>query len=161
MNNNELLKEKLGILIVDDDDDDRALIKEAFEVIQVHNPLCFLENGQNLMDYLFRRGEYSSKDEYYRPGLILLDLNMPRKDGREALKEIKSHPALKCIPVAVFTTSTAQEDILLCYSLGVNTFITKPVTFNSLVEMLRVLTRYWFEIAVLPPVVESQLISDK
>ena len=84
------------------------------------------------------------------PGLILLDLNMPRKDGREALKEMKADPILRRIPIVVLTTSKAEEDILRSYDLGVNSYVTKPVTFKSLVELIKVLGQYWFEVVELP-----------
>ena len=102
------------------------------------------------MDYLLHRGKFSGDQERARPGLILLDLNMPRKDGREALREIKSHPELHSIPVVVMTTSKAEEDILSTYNLGANSFITKPVTFEGLVDVLKIIGKYWFEVVELP-----------
>ena len=102
------------------------------------------------MDDLLQEGEFSGDAARPRPGLILLDLNMPRKEGREALKEIKSHPDLRSIPVVVMTTSKAEEDIIATYDLGVNSFITKPVTFEGLVDVLGVIGRYWFEVVELP-----------
>ena len=107
------------------------------------------------MDYLRRKGKYSDLADTPLPGLILLDLNMPRKDGREALKEIKADPELRRIPVVVLTTSQAEEDIFKTYDLGVNSFITKPVIFESFVELMRQLGRYWFEIVLLPVEKES------
>ena len=103
-----------------------------------------------LLDYLFHRGAYTDAEKAPRPGVILLDLNMPKKDGREALKEIKAHPDVKDIPIVVFTTSKAEEDIYRSYKLGVNSFITKPVTFERLVEVMQTLGKYWFEIVTLP-----------
>ena len=102
------------------------------------------------MDYLHRRGRYAAQGESPRPGLILLDLNMPRKDGREALEEIKADSVLRRIPVVVLTTSKAEEDILRSYDLGVNAYITKPVTFESLVGVMKVLGKFWLEIVELP-----------
>ena len=102
------------------------------------------------MDYLTREGKYQSAESSPKPGLILLDLNMPKKDGREALKEIKNNPELRGIPVVVFTTSKTEEDVYRTYDLGVNSFISKPVTFESLVTIARELGRYWFEIVELP-----------
>ena len=125
------------ILIAEDDPDDRMLMREAFEESKLVCGLHFVEDGEELMDYLRRNGKYDDREKYRMPGLILLDLNMPRKDGREALKEIKSDPQLRRIPVTVLTTSKAEEDILRSYDLGVNCFITKPVTFAALVEMAR------------------------
>jgi len=140
----------LSILIADDDVDDRMMTRDAFKENQLRNDLYFVEDGEMLMNYLNRKGKYSNEEKYPMPGLILLDLNMPKKDGREALKEIKSNPDLKRIPVIVLTTSKAEEDILKSYDLGVNCFITKPVTFQGLVEVTKVLGKYWFEIVELP-----------
>jgi len=137
------------ILMADDDDDDYVLTKKALGESRLLNDCrecCF---GEELMDYLHRRGDYTA-DNAPRPGVILLDLNMPRKDGREALREIKSDDTLRNIPVVVFTTSKAEEDIYKTYQLGVNSFITKPVTFDNLTEVMRTLGNYWFEIVELP-----------
>ncbi len=139
------------VLIADDDPEDRMLIEDAFEESRLANALEFVVDGEELMDYLYRRNGYSDPSASPRPGLILLDLNMPRKDGREALKEIKSDPHLRQIPVVVMTTSKAEEDILRTYDLGVNSFITKPVTFEGLVEVVKMLGKYWFQIVELPP----------
>src|SRR6187200_2976711 len=125
--------EPITILLADDDPDDRQLTKEAFAECHLANVVHFVEDGEQLMDYLLRRGTYVSMKDAPLPGLVLLDLNMPRKDGREALKEIKAHPDLRRIPIVVLTTSKAEEDILRTYDLGVNSYITKPVTFESLV----------------------------
>ncbi len=143
--------EPITILMADDDPDDRMLTKEAFEEAQLANELHFVEDGEQLMDYLHRKSRYANLAGYRLPGLILLDLNMPRKDGREALKEIKSDPNLRRIPIVVLTTSKAEEDILRSYDLGVNSFIIKPVVFESLVEIMKTLGKYWFEIVELPP----------
>lgn len=140
----------ITILIADDDSDDRMMIRDAFLENRLANDLRFVEDGEDLMNYLHRQGKYKSSDESPRPGLILLDLNMPKKDGREALKEIKGDPALKGIPIVVLTTSKAEEDIYRTYNLGVNSFITKPVTFEALVAITQHLGRYWFEIVELP-----------
>ena len=142
----------ITILLADDDADDRMLTKDALDESRVANELLFVEDGEQLMDYLYRRGPYADPQQSPRPGLILLDLNMPRKDGREALKEIKSDPNFRHIPVVVLTTSKAEEDIYRTYDLGVNSFITKPVTFEGLVSIMRGLGRYWFEIVELPGV---------
>lgn len=144
-------KRSIVILIADDDPDDRMLAKEAWEESRLANDVHFVTDGEELMDYLYRRGEYASLGASSRPGVILLDLNMPRKDGREALKEIKADPNLRQIPIVVLTTSKAEEDIYRSYDLGVNSFITKPVTFESLVEVMKTLGKYWFEIVELPP----------
>ena len=138
------------ILLADDDVDDRLLARDALAENRLANNLQCVEDGEELLDYLFRRGKYTDPATSPRPGLILLDLNMPRKDGREALKEIKSHPDLKKIPIVVLTTSKTEEAICRSYKLGVNSYITKPVTFSSLVEVMKALGRYWFEIVELP-----------
>jgi len=141
----------ITILCADDDPEDRLLMQEAWQESRVANRLDFVEDGEDLMDYLHRRGKYASPEGATLPGLILLDLNMPRKDGREALKEIKSSPGLRSIPVVVLTTSKAEADILRAYDLGVNSFIVKPVTFKSLVDLTLAFSKYWFEIVELPP----------
>ena len=140
----------ITILLVDDDDEDLAMTQEALRKSRLGNDLRTAHDGEELMDYLLRRGQYVDPSESPTPGLILLDLNMPKKDGREALAEIKGHPDLRKIPVIVLTTSKAEEDIFRSYDLGVNSFITKPVTFAGLVEAMKVLSQYWFEIVELP-----------
>ena len=141
----------ITILMADDDADDRRLTQEAFEEGRLINDLRFVENGELLLDYLRRQGRFAPPAEAPRPGLILLDLNMPRKDGRTVLKEIKGDPELRQIPVVVLTTSKADEDIYRSYDLGVNSYIVKPVTFEALVDILQTLEKYWFEIVELPP----------
>jgi CheY-like chemotaxis protein len=141
----------ITILMADDDPDDRQLTKEALEEGRLINTIRFVANGEELMDYLRKQGDYAPPVEAPRPGLILLDLNMPRKDGRAVLKEIKSDPALRTIPVVVLTTSKADEDVYRSYDLGVNSYIVKPVTFEALVDILQTLEKYWFEIVELPP----------
>jgi CheY-like chemotaxis protein len=137
--------------MADDDEEDRELTREALAEARLTNELRCVADGVELMDYLHRRGEYGEGGrDSTRPGIILLDLNMPRMDGREALAEIKQNPALRQIPVVVLTTSKAEEDIVRTYELGVNSFITKPVTFDGLVEVVRGFSRYWFEIVDLP-----------
>src|SRR5437764_10021481 len=140
----------ITILMADDDPDDRMLTRDALTESRLLNDFETVEDGEDLMDYLLHRGKFSGDQERARPGLILLDLNMPRKDGREALREIKSHPELHSIPVVVMTTSKAEEDILSTYNLGANSFITKPVTFEGLVDVLKVIGRYWFGVVELP-----------
>ena len=139
------------LLMADDDPDDRLLVKDALDESRLANEMRFVEDGEELMDYLRQKGKYADSALSPRPGLILLDLNMPRKDGREALREIKADPALRRIPVVVLTTSKAEEDIFRTYDLGVSSYVTKPVTFESLVELMRTLGKYWFEIVELPP----------
>ena len=139
-------KRSITILIADDDPEDRMLAAEALQESRLANDIRFVEDGEELLDYLLHRGRFADPDGAPRPGVILLDLNMPRKDGREALREIKEHPVLRRIPVIVLTTSKAEIDIYRSYDLGVNSFIVKPVSFDSLVEVMKVLGRYWFEI---------------
>ncbi|HEY6245349.1 MAG TPA: response regulator [Pyrinomonadaceae bacterium] len=143
-------RRSITILLADDDADDRMMASDALEESRLANDLRCVEDGEELMDYLHRRGKYAPPNHAPRPGLILLDLNMPRKDGREALKEIKAQPELRTIPVVVLTTSQAEEDIYRTYDLGVNSFITKPVNFESLVALMKTLGKYWFEIVELP-----------
>ena len=139
----------IAILMADDDADDQLLAKEALTEARLANNLYFVKDGEELLDYLHNRGEYAEQPSP-RPGLILLDLNMPKKDGRQALKEIKEDAELRRIPIVVLTTSAAEEDILRTYDLGVNSYITKPVTFEGLVEVMKSLSKYWFEIVELP-----------
>lgn len=140
----------ITILVADDDSDDRMLIKDAFEESRLGNPVHFVEDGEELMAYLRREGRFAHLSGEALPGLVLLDLNMPKKDGREALKEMKADPLLHRLPVVALTTSRAEEDVLRTYDLGVSSFIAKPVTFEGLVEVVKVLGRYWFEIVELP-----------
>ena len=144
------LAEPVVILIADDDPDDLLLTSRALQKNRLVNEIRTVADGEELMDYLYHRGAYSDPEEAPRPGVILLDLNMPRKDGREAIQEIKSDPDLRRIPVVV-TTSQAERDILQSYELGVNAFITKPVTFEGLANAIKVLGNFWFEIVHLPP----------
>ena len=140
----------INILLADDDAEDRMLARDALEENRLANNLDCVEDGEDLLDYLHRRGKYTELVEKPLPGLILLDLNMPKKDGREALQEIKADPDLKRIPVVVLTTSKAEEDVLKTYDLGVSGFITKPVSFDGLVETMKALAKYWFDIVELP-----------
>ncbi|MCC7245108.1 MAG: response regulator [Saprospiraceae bacterium] len=138
------------VVVADDDEDDRLMTKEAFEESGLPNKVLFVKDGVDLMDYLHRRGQYANPETSPRPGLILLDLNMPRMDGREALKILKSDDELKSIPVTVFTTSKAQEDVVKTYGLGSNCFITKPVTYSELVNTIRQLGTFWFDLVEIP-----------
>ncbi len=137
------------ILMADDDEDDLMLTRDAFVENRLVNELRFVRDGEELMDYLNHRGAFNTQNAPI-PDLILLDLNMPRKDGREALKEIKANPKFKRIPIVVLTTSKAEEDIVRSYELGVNSFITKPVTFDDMLRITKALGSYWFEIVRLP-----------
>ena len=135
--------------MAEDDEDDCFLIKEAFAENKIANSLYIVNDGEELMDFLYQRKKYADKNTP-KPDLILLDLNMPKKDGREALKEIKNDNGLKRIPVVILTTSEAEEDIVKSYDLGVNSFITKPVTFDGMVDVIRTINKYWFQIVKLP-----------
>lgn len=141
---------KVTILIADDDEDDRLMTREAFEEVRILNELVFVKDGVELLDYLYRRGDFAAPKICSRPGIILLDLNMPRMDGREALTAIKKDESLRSIPVTIFTTSKAEEDVVRSYNLGVNCFITKPVTYAGLVEVVKQLNSFWFELVELP-----------
>ena len=140
----------LTILMADDDDEDYMLTVEAFQESRISNPVYRVKDGEELMEYLLLQGKYSSRDEAPLPSLILLDLNMPRKDGREALQEILAHPDLRMIPVVVMTTSDAKEDISRCYEIGANSYIVKPITHEGLVKAIRLLGQYWLEMVELP-----------
>ena len=141
----------ITILMADDDPDDRQLTREAFEESKLSNDLRFVEDGEELLDYLYRRGKYADPASSPRPSIILLDLNMPRKDGREALQIIRSDPQMRPIRVIIMTTSKAEEDMLRSYDLSAASYITKPVTFERLVDVVRALGKYWLEIVELPP----------
>ena len=153
-------KASIVILMADDDEDDILLTRKALHQGKLLNELYCVRDGEELLDYLLHRGDYTEVEKAPRPGVILLDLNMPKKDGREALKEIKANTDLKDIPIVVFTTSKAEEDIYRSYKLGVNSFITKPVTFERLVEVMQMLGKYWFEIVTLPPEEDSSAYRD-
>ena len=142
----------ITILMADDDPDDRLLVQEAFEENRLMNELATVEDGEELMDFLHRKGKFV--DTQITPGLILLDLNMPRKSGLEALREIKADQKLRRLPVVILTTSKAEEDIIRSYDLGVNSFIVKPVTFEALVELIKEIDKYWFQIVELPKFAE-------
>jgi two-component system response regulator len=147
----EKIPKPVTILMADDDPDDRQLTREAFAENHLANDLRFVEDGEELLDYLYHRGKFSDPDSAPWPSIILLDLNMPRKDGREALEEIKRDPRLRGIRVVIMTTSKAEEDVVRSYDLSAASYITKPVTFERLVEVVRALGKYWLEIVELPP----------
>ncbi len=138
------------ILLAEDDEEDAQMTLEALKKNRLGNDVRVARDGEQVMDYLRREGRFGNGADAPTPGLILLDLNMPRKDGREVLAEIKSDARLRKIPVIVLTTSKADEDIVRSYDLGVNSFITKPVTFAGLADAMRVVSEYWFEIVELP-----------
>jgi CheY-like chemotaxis protein len=143
--------ENATILIADDDAEIRMLVAEALAENPVPKELHFVQDGEELMDYLHRRGKYMAASASPQPGLILLDLNMPKKDGREALQEIKANPDLRHISVVILTTSKAEDDIYNTYKLGANSFIIKPRTFQDLSRVMSNLVQYWFETVELPP----------
>jgi CheY-like chemotaxis protein len=143
-------REAVTVLLADDDPDDRMLVEEAFAEIDSSYDLRFVDDGEELMDYLRHEGRFLEDTAAPKPALILLDLNMPKKDGREALAEIKGDPGLRRIPVVVLTTSKGDEDIVRTYDLGVNSFVSKPVTFEELARVMRTLACYWFELVELP-----------
>lgn len=149
------LNQPVRIVVADDDADDRMMIKDAFEESKLGNPVDFVEDGVQLMEYLRREGQYSNLAGQPYPGFILLDLNMPRKDGRTVLKEIKESSELHRVPIVILTTSKAEEDIIKTYNLGVNSFICKPVSFEKLVDIVRTVGHYWIEIVALPPECKS------
>ena len=140
----------ITILVADDDEEDRALAQEALTRARLANNLRFVTDGEDLMNYLHRRGPYSAPGAAPRPGLVLLDIKMPKKDGFACLREIRADASLRQLPVVVLTTSSAEEDIYRSYDLGVNSFVSKPVTLQGLVDAMVALGRYWFEIVELP-----------
>lgn len=144
------MKSKLTILMAEDDADDRLLAEDALAESGVSGALRCVEDGEELLDYLRREGDYAKPNAAPRPGIILLDLNMPRKDGREALREIKGDPDLRRIPIIALTTSKENEDVRKTYDLGVSSYIKKPVTFDGLVEVMRTIGKYWFDMVELP-----------
>lgn len=143
-------QKRLVILMADDDADDRLLAREAMHESRVLNELYFVEDGVQLLRYLRGDDEFSDRQTYPMPGLILLDLNMPKMDGREALAQIKADRSLRRIPVVILTTSKAEVDMVKGYDLGAASYITKPVTFDALVELMRTLGKYWVEFVELP-----------
>lgn len=143
-------KYPIEILIADDDEDDRFMAAEALKEARLSNKVSFVEDGEELMDYLRAEGKYTRRNGQPYPGIILLDLNMPKKSGREALQEIKADPKLDKIPVVILTTSKADNDIIRSYDLGVDSFITKPVTFDGLIDVMRNISLYCLNIVRRP-----------
>lgn len=138
------------VVVAEDDEDDRLMVARAWELSRIVNPLVFVNDGEELMDYLYRRGKYEALSRRAAPGLLFLDLNMPRKDGREALAEIRADPRLRTLPVVVMTTSKAEEDVLRSYNVGANSYITKPLSLQELVRVLSSAGEYWLQIVTLP-----------
>ncbi len=145
-----VLSKLVPILIADDDEDDLEMTRDALKESRLLNSVHSVKDGEELLNYLRHQGPFTDEVKYPTPGIILLDLNMPRMDGREALREIKNDPRLRQIPVVVLTTSQAEEDVFRTYELGVNSFITKPVSFEGLVNLMKTIGQYWFEIVKLP-----------
>jgi CheY-like chemotaxis protein len=140
----------ITILMADDDADDRLLTQDALKKSKIHNRLYCVEDGVALLQYLRREGKYNDKELYPWPGLILLDLNMPRMDGREALQQLKEDPELRSIPVVILTTSKQEEDMVKGYGLGAASYITKPIDFGGLVELMKAIGKYWGGFVELP-----------
>jgi len=138
------------ILVVDDDEEDFFMIEKAIRNSQIMNPVLSLPDGRELMDYFKGEGRFSAPESAPFPGLIFLDLNMPRMDGREALKAIKADSKFKKVPVVVLSTSRAAEDVTGCYGSGANTFVSKPDDYGELLEIMKTTKKYWLEIAQLP-----------
>jgi two-component system, response regulator len=148
------------ILVADDDEDDRELIGQALEAAGLAGELKFVHDGQEAIDYLRREGAYARESsDTPRPWLILLDLNMPRKDGREVLAEIRADETLRGIPVVILTTSKDKVDVRSSYALGANSFITKPISQTEMNAFTRILSTYWFEVVSLPEDDDSDLLS--
>jgi|HubBroStandDraft_6_1064221.scaffolds.fasta_scaffold53498_3 CheY-like chemotaxis protein len=147
----------MTVLVADDDEDDRIFIRRAWGKERAPEDLRFVEDGEELTDYLRHAGKYRDLASSPRPRMILLDLNMPRKDGREALKEIKSDPDLRQIPIVILTTSQADEEVCGCYDLGANSFISKPLTFTAFVDVMQTLGNYWIDVVDLGPVNTRQV----
>lgn len=141
---------KQPILIAEDDADDRYLIQTAFSEIGYPEPIDFVENGIEVFTYLDNICASNEHEDKALPGFILLDLNMPKKDGREVLKELKQHPVFKKIPVIVFTTTKNEIEIKRCYELGANSYVVKPISFDGLLKVVENIRAYWFQTASIP-----------
>ena len=139
------------ILMADDDAEDCLLVRDALRETGRPCDLYFVRDGEELFDYLRHTGEYVDARSAPRPDLILLDLRMPRKDGRETLRELKTDPRLRHIPVVALTTSTAGDDVEFSYDVGVNAYVTKPTSFSEWIKIIDIFGKYWFEVVELPP----------
>ena len=139
------------ILLAEDDPGDQKLTKKAFNDGKIDNDLYIVNDGEEALDYLLRRGKYQDPASSPRPDLFLLDLNMPKIDGRQVLEEMKRNPDCPKVPTVVLTTSKQEEDIIRTCNLGIKSYITKPVNFGSFVEAIQTLGKYWFKLVVLPP----------
>jgi CheY-like chemotaxis protein len=141
---------KQPILIAEDDADDRYLLQTAFSEIGFPGQIDFVENGIEVLNYLDNIYASNNMEEKALPGFILLDLNMPKKDGREVLKELKQHPVFKKIPIIVFTTTKNEIEIKRCYELGANSYVVKPISFDALLKVVENIRSYWFQTASIP-----------
>ncbi|MFO1519792.1 MAG: response regulator [bacterium] len=141
---------RLRLLLVEDDEDDSLLLRDAMEESGLPFEFARLKDGEGLVDFLLRQGTFIERKDAFFPDLILLDLNLPRKDGREVLREIRNHPRLSSLPVIILTTSQNDDDVLQCYQRGANAFLRKPTRFDEIVEMIKSLHDFWFEKAELP-----------
>jgi two-component system, response regulator len=147
---NTQLTKSQSILLVEDNQDDYEATSRAFKKANLCNPIVWCKSGREALDYLKQQGAYKDERKDARPGLVLLDLNMPGMDGRKTLEVIKKDEMLKQIPVIILTTSSDERDIQACYQTGANTYVQKPVSFEGLIEAIKRLKAYWFEIALLP-----------
>ena len=139
------------ILLAEDDPGDQELTRRALEQSRIRNELHIVEDGEEALNYLQRRGEYEDPDSSPKPDLMLLDLNMPKMDGKQLLEQMRADPNLRRIPVVALTTSKQENDIIRTYDLGANSYIVKPVDMDQFVNAIKVLKDYWFQIVVLPP----------
>ena len=146
-----LRKKCVHVLLAEDDPDDRLLIRRAFHAVAPESTLTMVPDGEEVLDYLNRRGQYKEPETSPWPSLILLDLNMPRKDGHQVVREIKAVADFRSIPIVILSTSVSDQDIMLSYDLGVNAFISKPPSFSKLKKTVRSISDFWFEIVKLPP----------
>ena len=143
-------EKRISIIMAEDDEDDRIMVQDASVEAGITEPIRFVENGEELMDFLQHRNQYSQNKESFSSTIILLDLNMPKLDGRKALEEIKKNEALRKIPVLILTTSNIKEEIISAYNSGANSFIVKPFSFDFMVEIMRNIKNYWLETIALP-----------
>jgi two-component system response regulator len=148
-------EKSLPILMADDDEDDRILVEDALLESQLRIPIHFVADGRELLAYLHNEDDYADSKQFPTPGIILLDLNMPRMDGRTALAQIKNEPELRKIPIIVLTTSREETDVLCSYDKGASSYITKPANFDELVSVLKTVGSYWYDTVSLPPMVAT------
>ncbi len=145
-----MVPQKKIVLIVEDSEDDFIATARAFNKVGLLNPIRRCSNGDQALDYLYQRGEFSAAGAAPRPGIILLDLNLPGTDGREVLRAIKTDPRLQQIPVIVLSTSNAEQDVADCYKAGANSYVQKPVNLTWLTEVMTRIKEYWLEVSIMP-----------